>query len=307
MCGLAGIVLRAPGDLGSMLVAMGASIAHRGADSTGFALYQIPPEDRLTVSLHAGNRQAPGSEPAIEAALAAAGATDVELEESVTRKDELFARYRFAAGADIGGVAASLDGIPGVSVHGIGRGLTVIKDLGSATQVDTVHRVSGRRGVHGTVHCRLATESRVDVDFSHPFWARPFDGITIVHHGHITNYERLRRTLSQRGYEFRTENDSETLAIYLADRLLQGDDVESALHASVRDCDGTFTYLLATADGVGAARDRWGACPLVVAETEDLIVFGSEERVLLTVVPEGTPIRCVREESVVTWSSTVTS
>ena len=40
-----------------------------------------------------------------------------------------------------------------------------------------------------------STESIVDVDYSHPFWARPFPDISVVHNGQITNYWKMRRRL----------------------------------------------------------------------------------------------------------------
>ena len=69
----------------------------------------------------------------------------------------------------------------------------------------------------------MATESRVDIAHSHPFWARPFPDISVVHNGQITNYHRLRRMLEQKGHRFATENDSEVIAVYIADRLEAGE------------------------------------------------------------------------------------
>ena len=45
MCGIAGILLSEPGPLGESLVKMCEAMRHRGADSTGFALYResVPP------------------------------------------------------------------------------------------------------------------------------------------------------------------------------------------------------------------------------------------------------------------------
>ena len=39
-----------------------------------------------------------------------------------------------------------------------------------------------------------------------------FADIAIVHNGQITNYWKMRRRLEQRGFEFRTDNDSELIA-----------------------------------------------------------------------------------------------
>ena len=92
----------------------------------------------------------------------------------------------------------------------------------------------------------MATESLVDVAHSHPFWARPFPDISVVHNGHITNYHKLRRRLENQGHRFATGNDSEVIAVYIADKLERGESLEDALRASVSDLDGTFAYLIST-------------------------------------------------------------
>ena len=47
--------------------------------------------------------------------------------------------------------------------------------------------LEGSPGRHGVGHTRLATEARIDVQHAHPFWARPFADICVVHNCHITN------------------------------------------------------------------------------------------------------------------------
>ena len=42
MCGIAGRILNAPGAVGRDLVALMDAQEHRGADSTGFAVYSTP-------------------------------------------------------------------------------------------------------------------------------------------------------------------------------------------------------------------------------------------------------------------------
>ena len=59
--------------------------------------------------------------------------------------------------------------------------------------------------------------------------------MAIVHNGQITNYWKMRRRLEQRGYEFRTDNDSELIAVYLADKLSQGIALKEALKSSIDD------------------------------------------------------------------------
>ena len=122
----------------------------------------------------------------------------------------------------------------------------------------------------------MATESRVDVNHSHPFWARPFPDVTVVHNGHVTNYYKNRRIYEMRGYTFQTENDTEFVAVYLAEQMAQGKTLDEAVRASIDDLDGSFTYLVSTADGFGVARDRFSTKPCLVAETDDWVAVVSE-------------------------------
>jgi glutamate synthase domain-containing protein 1 len=302
MCGLAGIVLKEPGPLGELLVRQGAAIRHRGYDSTGFALYG-PRRPQPALDVHARG-------PAEQAVLAfLEDDRDVEaVELHHPRRGEVFIRVELAPGAPLAAIVERVEA-EGGWVHGAGTSVRVVKDLGTALDVDRAHGVGSLDGTHGIVHCRLATESKVDVDYSHPFWARPFPDITVVHHGHITNYDRLRRIMVGRGYQFATGNDSELAAVWLAERMSAGLSFEEALREAAATFDGTFLLLFGTPDGIGAARDKYGACPLVIAEDERAVAFGSEMRAVLDVVEPDSAVVHMPEEEVLTWSvgSTVTT
>ena len=82
-----------------------------------------------------------------------------------------------------------------------------------------------------------------------------------------------------RGHRFQTENDSEIIAVYLAEKLSRGLTLDRSLRDSLDDLDGTFTYLVSTKDGLGYAKDQWSAKPLVTMEMEDVAlrsVFSEE-------------------------------
>jgi hypothetical protein len=138
------------------------------------------------------------------------------------------------------------------------------------------YRLAGKPFTHAVGHVRMATESRVDVAHSHPFWARPFPDVTVVHNGHLTNAHKAKRMYEMRGYRFQTENDTEFLAVFLADRMSQGLALDEAVAASIDDLDGSFTYLVSTKDGFGVARDRFSTKPCLVAETDDWVAVVSE-------------------------------
>jgi glutamine phosphoribosylpyrophosphate amidotransferase len=167
----------------------------------------------------------------------------------------------------------------------VGRAMEIVKDVGSASDLDRLYGLSAMRASHAIGHTRMATESRVDVLHSHPFWARPFADIAVVHNGHITNEHKLKRRLAMKGHRFYTGNDSEAIAVYIADKLEEGATLDDALKDSVRELDGTFAYLVSTEGGIGVARDQFATKPMLWAETDEFVVMASEEVAIRAAFP----------------------
>ena len=275
MCGIAGVFYKGPepfGPIGETLRDMCQELFRRGTDSVGFAIYGEPAPDTYLVRVDLGAAaSADGDGHAVADAAA----------ELVTVKDFKSTGHnvRLEVDSDASGkLADRIEAeVEGARVFSIGRSMEIIKDLGAADDVERVYHLGGYQGSHGIGHTRMATESRVDIAHSHPFWARPFPDIAVVHNGTITNYHKLRRRLELKGHHFSTENDSEVIAVYIADRLENGDSMQQALEASVDDLDGTFAYVVSTRDGIGLARDQFAMKPLLFAEDDELVVLASEE------------------------------
>jgi glutamine phosphoribosylpyrophosphate amidotransferase len=87
----------------------------------------------------------------------------------------------------------------------------------------------------------------------------------------------MRRRLEQREFEFTTDNDSELIAVYLADKMAKGIPLQAALASSIEDLDGTFSFLVSTESEIGYAKDRLAAKPMIMYETDDLVAVASEE------------------------------
>jgi glutamate synthase domain-containing protein 1 len=274
VCGIAGFFYKdteSTGALGRTLVDMCQEMYRRGTDSVGFALYGAPGDGGFVLRVQLDD----GAEPGTDESVVAVARQLVEV------RDAKFTgpNVRLVVDSDLNGTLADSieSGVPGARVFSVGRSMEVIKDLGSAEDVDAVYHVSSFEGTHGIGHTRMATESQVDIAHSHPFWARPFPDIAVVHNGTITNYHKLRRLLENKGRQFATHNDSEVIAVYLADKLESGESLESALRSSVSDLDGTFAYLVSTKEGIGLARDQFATKPLLYAEDEELVILASEE------------------------------
>ena len=91
----------------------------------------------------------------------------------------------------------------------------------------------------------------------------------IVANGMIYNYERLRAALPARA--FATASDSEPIL-----HLVHREGVEA-----VRQLDGMFAFVVASAEHLVAARDPIGIKPLYVGRRGEALVFGSEIKALL--------------------------
>jgi glutamine phosphoribosylpyrophosphate amidotransferase len=87
----------------------------------------------------------------------------------------------------------------------------------------------------------------------------------------------MRRRLERKGMRFQTENDTELIAVYLAYQMSRNVPLEEALESSLDDLDGTFSYLVATRDAIGYAKDKLAAKPMVKYEDDELIAIASEE------------------------------
>ena len=273
MCGIAGIMLKDSSDFktGEALVNMLNGCQHRGPDSTGFALYGDSQENTLKLRLLVGQGDiGVASITRIKQLLQENDATIVE-DEHIGETYRATVNYS----GDIQKFSYALE--HAAKVVSIGNSLDIIKDVGSAEDVDASYDIRKYKGSHGLGHVRLATESDVKPEAAHPFWATGFADVAIVHNGQITNYWKMRRRLEQRDYEFRTDNDSELIAVYLADKLSQGIKLKEALKTSIEDLDGTFSFLVSTEDEIGYAKDHLAVKPMVMYETEDMVAIASEE------------------------------
>jgi len=286
MCGIAGIIHKKAGkdvNIGEQMTSMLQALKHRGPDSTGYAMYGEDNGNQIMRFKVAEAADLEGSydiHAEIEGRLGLIDSRLAELGVKVVKKEsptEYAHRYEIEFSGDMKKVADFIEDIEGVEILSIGNSLELIKDLGDAAVVSGQYGLDGFNGTHGIGHTRMATESDVDIRSAHPYWAYPFSDVAVVHNGQLTNYWTNRRALERKGHRFSSNCDSELIAVYIADRMNQGDDLETAMKDSVEYLDGVFTYLVATKDELGMAKDVMAAKPMVVYEGDDMIALASEE------------------------------
>ena len=97
--------------------------------------------------------------------------------------------------------------------------------------------------------------------------------------------------------------DSELIAVYLADKIRNGIDLEEAMRGSLDDLDGVFTYLVATKDKLGMAKDHMAAKPMVLYESDDFVALASEEVAIRSIFPHEIDTFDPYEGEVRVWQS----
>ena len=307
MCGIAGIIHRdGPSDMGVEITKMPQSMKHRGPDSTGYALYSEP-DDLVTIRFMLAAPKEYGGfgiderlergRAEVESRLAKIGADLATIHSDTGYAFRATVRYD----GDLKPLADYLEDIPGCKVLSLGNSLEIVKDLGDAITVQEQYSLAGIRGTHGIGHVRMATESDVDLASAHPYWAYPFADVAVVHNGQLTNYHQWRRRLERSGHRFQSECDSEIIAVYLAEKLEGGMDLNTAMKYSLDDFDGVFTYLVATSNALGIAKDEMAAKPLVLFESDDLVAMASEEIAIRALVGREVDTRDPFEREVLTW------
>jgi methylamine---glutamate N-methyltransferase subunit A len=293
MCGIAGLFHRGTAtDVGREMTSMLQALKHRGPDSTGFALYGPPEPDRYVMRFKVAEQEDVKKgfdiHHQIARRKAAVGERMAELDAKIIEEDtatEYAYRTLFTFAGDTRRLADYIEDIEHVEILSLGRALELIKDLGDAGGVAAQYGLGAFQGTHAIGHTRMATESDVDIRSAHPYWAYPFADVAVVHNGQLTNYWTYRRTLERRGHRFVSNCDSELIAVYIADRIESGDDLEGAMRRSIGELDGVFTYLVTTSDSLGMAKDTMAAKPMVLYESDDLIALASEEVAIRSIFP----------------------
>ncbi len=274
MCGIVGLFAKSSeveGRLGVHLAGMLEQMSDRGPDSAGVAIYRDPaPSGSSKLTLHSADPREDWA--ALGAALGDAfggsPAPTVRASHAVVVVE--------AEAADVEEWVRARR--PDLRMLSAGRVIEIYKETGSPREFVRRFELDELRGTHALGHTRMATESRVTTEGSHPF-STGLD-LCLVHNGSLSNHNRLRERLRREGIDFQTENDTEVAAGYLAWRLREGASLEEALEGCLDDLDGFYTFAVGTADGFAVLRDPIACKPAVLAETDDWVAMGSEWRAL---------------------------
>jgi glutamate synthase domain-containing protein 1 len=274
MCGIVGLFSKsaAVGErLGEHLGAMLGQLNDRGPDSAGVAIYRDPaPAGMSKVSLFSADPEQDWE--AVRVALDRTFGAAPEPE--VRASHALFLVDTEAERAE----TWLRDRHPELRVMSAGRTIEIYKEAGLPSTFVERFALGDVQGSHALGHTRMATESLVTTQHSHPF-STGLD-LCLVHNGSLSNHNRLRARLRREGITFQTDNDTEVAAGYLTWRMREGASLEEALDGCLRDLDGFYTFAVGTTDGFAVLRDPIACKPAVLAETDEWVAMASEYRAI---------------------------
>lgn len=272
VCGIVGIFYKnktLTNSLGADIAAMLVEMSDRGPDSAGVAIYRDPVGDSIRLSLYCArttdwhavgealSRRLNGPVEVTSRAshgLLTAPNTDVSIAQWLAQYD------------------------PAIRLVSSGSSIEILKEKGSPRHFVEQFALAQMTGTHALGHTRMATESAVTTEHSHPF-STGMD-LCLVHNGSLSNHNHLRRQLRDQGIAFQTDNDSEVAAGYLMSRLQQGESLTQALESALVDLDGFYTFAIGTRNGFAVLRDPIACKPAVIAETDDWVAMASEYRAI---------------------------
>jgi amidophosphoribosyltransferase len=270
MCGIVGLYLKTPDlepELGRLTALMLHEMSSRGPDSAGFAVYGgANGATKISTLSLTGETNWGHLEHELSGVLGAEVGVDILSDHALftTSGDGQRARNWL------------IEHAPDVSVLAVGSSIELFKGIGEPDDVAERLHLADRTGTHAVAHTRMATESAVTTEGSHPFSTGA--DTCLVHNGSLSNHNRLRENLKKHGETFQTENDSEVAAGYLAWRMREGDSIDRAIEGALKDFDGFYTFAIGTRDGFAVVRDPIACKPAVIAETDDWVAMSSEFR-----------------------------
>ncbi len=275
MCGIVGLFAKntsVENKLGDYLSSMLIEMCERGPDSSGIAIYQPPVRNNINKTTIINKN----------------GIDKNNLQELLKRKFGEYSKVQERGTHLILSVPASLieldewisNEMQDVSITSSGEYIEIFKSKGPPQNIVKNFNLRDLKGTHALGHTRMATESAVTVEHSHPF-STGMD-LCLVHNGSLSNHNRLREKLIRKGIKFKTDNDSEVAAGFLTWRLQEGDTLKEALNMCLTDLDGFYTFAVGTRDGFAVLRDPIACKPAIMAETEDWAAMASEFRAIAT-------------------------
>lgn len=121
--------------------------------------------------------------------------------------------------------------------------IVVMKDKGRVANLEQIDGIQDLNSSIGIAHTRWATHGKPSKENSHPHMDNS-NQFAVVHNGIIENYHELREFLTQKGYTFLSETDTEVIPnlihYYYTNGIADQDPLLRAVKSAVDDLKGSY-------------------------------------------------------------------
>jgi len=126
------------------------------------------------------------------------------------------------------------------------------KGVGKVVEVNTKIQLDDLPGMVGIGHTRWATHGEVSDRNAHPHPSNS-GKIAIVHNGIVENYQEIKDALTEKGFNFNSDTDTEVVANLLQSNFDELKDVKQTMVKTVSQLKGHFAFVVIFEDGTLAA------------------------------------------------------
>ena len=266
MCGIVGIYLKnkkLEKSLGRFLSGMLKNMSSRGPDSAGFAIYKEEKKYKYKYSICLNKMNFLTFKKQFTKVIKKAKIEQIS-DHVIIKTNEKPEKI----------LKIINEKLKDISLVGYGKSIEIFKQVGNPEKVVKKFNLEKLEGSHGIGHTRMATESAITTDGSHPYSTGEDE--CLVHNGSLSNHNNLRRELTKKGSKFNSENDTEVAAGYISNSLKNNKTLKDTLLSGLKELDGFYTFIAGTHSGFAVLRDEIACKPAVIAETKDYVAISSE-------------------------------
>ena len=212
-----------------------------------------------------------------------------------------------------------LDGLAALEYRGYDSAGVVVADDGSLERVRAAGKLENLlakieaqpiEGHTGLGHTRWATHGAPNETNAHPH-VDSRETVALIHNGIIENFLALKDRLRAKGWEFRSETDTEVVANLVSSRLEEGGELVDAVSAAVAELTGMFAFAVVSSAGDGRPREIVAARrgpPLVLGLGEGEQFLASDPAALLAhtrdvIFLENGDVARLRAEGITVWDA----
>jgi glucosamine--fructose-6-phosphate aminotransferase (isomerizing) len=159
-----------------------------------------------------------------------------------------------------------------------------LRTQGKVRELEALLNKSTLHGKTGIAHTRWATHGAPSELNAHPLMSK--NEIALVHNGIIENHDELRSFLQEKGYQFSSETDTETVAHLLHYHYAETNDLLAATQKTITKLEGAYALGIISSREPGRVIAVRSGSPLVIGKGIAENFFASDPLALASVTQQ---------------------